>query len=316
MKILIGESNSGNRDSLAATFTHWGYKVETASSGKDALAALGGKDGPKLAVLSSTLLDPSGAQVCREIRKKEDEAYIYIFMLIPAGDASGVQPAVEAGADDCLMWPLAEAETKARLRAARRILGLRTQLEEAQAALNYQVSHDPLTGLMNRAAILDALSRELARVRREKSPVGVIKVGIDNFKDMNRQYGTAAGDAAIRGAARRLRAALRPYDSVGRFGTEGFLILVPGSDIRETLAQAERLRVAVASATVQVGEWGGHAKPEQSMLSTTISLGVASSSQTQEADRLVRAAESALERARAGGPNRVEIATPQELTAS
>lgn len=314
MKILVADGNPNSRESLATTLSHWGYSVESVASGEEALSLLRNKAGPQFAILSSGLAGPSATDVCREVRKQETEAYAYLFMLLPS--AAGIRAAIEAGADDYLMWPLVEDEARARLRAARRILGLRNQLEEAQAALHYQISHDPMTGLMNRAAILDALRRELARVRREKSPVGVIKVQIDNFKEMNREFGNAAGDSAIRTVARRLRVTLRPYDSVGRFGTEDFLILVPGSDIRETLAQAERLRVAVASDAVHVGEWGRHVSADQGKLTTTISLGVAASSQTQDAERLVRAAEAALARARAGGPNRVEMATPQELGAS
>ncbi len=313
MKILIADNDPGTRESLSNTLSHWGYKVQAAENGEEALTVLREKEGPKFAILSATLAGRSGHEVCRQIRKHEDEAYTYIFILIRSGSPDGVVKAIEAGADDYLLWPLVEDEARARLRAARRILGLRHELEEAQAALRYQVSHDPLTGLMNRAAILDALRRELARVRREKAPVGVIKVQIDNFKEMNRKFGSATGDAAIRSAARRLRATVRPYDSIGRFGTEDFLILVPGSDIRSTLAQAERLRVAVASDSVQVGEWGRHASKDQSALAATISLGVAASSQTQDAEKLVRAAEAALARARAAGPNRVEMATPQEL---
>jgi diguanylate cyclase (GGDEF)-like protein len=316
MKILIAESDPQTRETLSSTLVRWGYTVRTVANGDEVLSALREKDGPKFAIVSRTLGGGNGLEVCRKIRKDQPDDYIYLFILTGDDSASAVAEAAEAGADDWLRWPLVEDEARMRLRAARRILGLRYELEEARAALRYQVSHDPLTGVMNRAAILDALRRELARVRREKSPVGVIKVQIDNFREMNRKFGSAAGDAAIRSAARKLRAAVRPYDSIGRLGIENFLILVPGSDIRETLTQAERLRVAVASEPLQVAEWGRHASLDQSSLATTISLGVAASSQAQDPELLVNAAEAALARARAAGPNRVEMATPQELAGS
>lgn len=316
MKILIADADPQARETLSTTFSRWGYAVTAVASSENVLSTLHEKAGPKFAVLSRSLTGRTGVEVCREIRKGEAGDYIYLFILVPGNSSPLIREAIEAGADDWLTWPIDEDEARARLRTARRILGLRHELEEAQAALRYQASHDPLTGLMNRAAILDALRRELARVRREKSPVGVIKVQIDNFKEMNHKFGTAAGDAAIRSAARKLRSAVRPYDSIGRLGIENFLVLVPGSDIRETLTQAERLRVAVASEAVQVGDWGRHLTSEQGRMATTISLGVAASSQAQDPELLIRAAEAALGRARANGPNRVEMATPQELAGS
>jgi two-component system cell cycle response regulator len=315
MKILIADQDAPAGQSLESLLTQWGYQVVVAVEGREALKILHQADAPKLAILGGRLAGLDGFEVCREVRKLNDLDYTYLMVLLGSADGETARGAVEAGADDCLLRPLKEDELRVRLRAARRILGLRHQLSDAQAALNYQVSHDPLTGLMNRAAILDVLRRELARVRREKSPVGVIKVELDDFKMINQKHGSVAGDTALRATARKLRATIRPYDAIGRFGVEEFLIVSPGSDIREALAQAERLRVAVVSETVEIGEWGRHIPEGQGRLNVTVCLGVAASSHAPDAEPLVRAAEAALRRARAGGPNRVEIASPEELAA-
>ena len=316
MKILIADADATSRQSLESLLTQWGYQVMAATEGREALRQLVQPEAPKLAILSAHLTGLDGIEVCREVRKRDDLDYTYLMVLLGRGEDRTPRQAAEAGADDYLLSPIVEEELRVRLRAARRILGLRHQLQEAQAALGYQVSHDPLTGLMNRAATLDVLRRELARVRREKSPVGVIKVELDDFRTINQKYGSAVGDSVLRATARKLRAAVRPYDALGRFGVQEFLIVAPGSDVREALAQAERLRVAVVSEAVEIGEWGRHVPEGQGRLNLTVCLGVAASSQAPDPDSLIRAAEAALRRARAAGPNRVEIASPEELAAT
>jgi diguanylate cyclase (GGDEF)-like protein len=313
MKILLADADLSSRQPLETLLTQWGYQVVVSGEGQEALKLLTGADPPRLAILVNSLATADGAAVCREVRKRDDLDYTYLMLVLETGQGGLPRSAVEAGADDYLFSPVQEEELRVRLRAARRILGLRHQLHEAQEALAYQVSHDPLTGLMNRAAILDVLRRELARARRGKSPVGVIKAELDDFKDLNRKYGSAGGDSALRATARKLRAAVRPYDALGRFGTQEFLVVTPGSDIREALAQAERLRAAVLSEKVEISEWGRHVPEGEGQINVTVSMGVAASSRPQDAESLVRATEAALRRAKTAGPNRVELASPEEL---
>ena len=100
-------------------------------------------------------------------------------------------------------------------------------LEEARRELHTQATHDSLTGLFNRGAILEHLDRELSRAAREKTALGVIIADLDHFKRLNDTFGHLAGDEVIRETGRRLRQATRTYDLVGRYGGEEFLILLP-----------------------------------------------------------------------------------------
>jgi diguanylate cyclase (GGDEF)-like protein len=158
---------------------------------------------------------------------------------------------------------------------------------------------DSLTGVWNRAAVLEVLARELARARRERSDVGVLMLDVDHFKRINDTFGHPAGDAVLRDLSRRLARTLRRYDAIGRLGGEEFLIVLPGCDGARTRSAAERLRAAIA------GEPMG--SPECAV-SVTASFGGAACERGLALDvaALVRAADAALYRAKRSGRDRVE----------
>jgi diguanylate cyclase (GGDEF)-like protein len=158
---------------------------------------------------------------------------------------------------------------------------------------------DSLTHLWNRAAILDVLGRELARGRRTGEPVGVLMADVDHFKAVNDTHGHLAGDAALQEIARRLRASVRPYDAIGRYGGEEFLIVLSscGTDAASRIGEKIRSRVGLAPIELAAAR-----------MLVTMSLGVASSDATgMDPLALIAAADSALYRAKAGGRDRVEL---------
>jgi diguanylate cyclase (GGDEF)-like protein len=160
---------------------------------------------------------------------------------------------MEAGADDYITKPLRVPELRARLRAGRRIIDLQEELMLAREALRQQATHDGLTGLLNRSAILEVLHNELARAQRESQPLSVLMVDLDHFKQVNDEFGHLAGDAVLRESSSRMRTVVRRYDSVGRYGGEEFLVVLPGCDSVAAAAQAERLRLSLAAAPFVFG---------------------------------------------------------------
>ena len=172
--------------------------------------------------------------------------------------------------------------------------------------MHFRATHDPLTGLWNRAAILESLDRELPRAYREGRPLGILLADLDHFKKINDTYGHLAGDEVLREAARRMLSAVRSYDLVGRYGGEEFLLLLSGCDSANILDRAEHLRATIASQPVQA--------PEGS-LQVTVSVGAVSSSGIRDlgAECFLRAADQALYRAKSSGRNRVEIVSPEAL---
>ena len=137
---------------------------------------------------------------------------------------------MDAGADDYLTKPFNAQELRVRLRAGHRILNLQEELVRTREAMRQQATHDGLTGLLNRTTIMDKLDDELARSQRSGEPVSVLMVDIDKFKAINDTRGHLVGDAVLREASQRLKTAARRYDSVGRYGGEEFLIVLPGCD--------------------------------------------------------------------------------------
>jgi len=186
------------------------------------------------------------------------------------------------------------------LHAAKRILDLQEALIRAREELRIQATHDPLTGLWNHAEILGRLRVELDRAQRQGTSLGLVMADIDHFKLINDTHGHPAGDAVLCEVARRMLAAVRPYDSIGRYGGEEFMIVVPGCDAEGVRLQAERLRAAIRSETIGLAGGG---------VSTTVSLGAAatSSPRASEWESLRRSADAALYQAKRNGRDRVEV---------
>jgi diguanylate cyclase (GGDEF)-like protein len=178
-----------------------------------------------------------------------------------------------------------------------RLLVTHLRLLNAQHALRREASHDGLTAIWNRNAILDILRRELMRSNRNESSVGLILADADHFKAVNDLNGHAAGDRALRIIASQITNTIRPYDSAGRYGGEEFLIVAPGCSVIETWELAERIRKSICNRSDI---------PSAGPNKVTLSLGIVSSDANSDADSLLQAADTALYEAKRLGRNRVE----------
>jgi diguanylate cyclase (GGDEF)-like protein len=305
MKILIAEDDPDFRADFQATLVAWGHEVVSVADGLTAWQCLQAEDSPRLALLDWVMPGMDGIQVCRAVRRRGARAYVYILLVTGRAHRQDLLQGLEAGADDYLVKPVDIEELQARLSAALRILNVQQQLLAEQDALRLQATHDPLTGLWNRGVILEILERELARSRREGSALGVLMADLDHFKIINDTHGHPAGDQVLREAAERMLAAFRPYDTIGRYGGEEFLIVLPGCDIPGMVHLGERLRRSIADRPVALGTRA---------VAVTVSLGAAASdaAHSLDATQLLRTADTALYRAKQAGRNRVELGVAED----
>jgi two-component system, cell cycle response regulator len=300
MKILIAEDDHVSRRLLEAHLGKWGYQVVAARDGDEAWAILSAPDAPRLAILDWMMPGMDGTELCTRVRKEGQEPYTYLILLTALSGEENLCIGMDSGADDYLTKPFKVNELRVRLRAGRRIVDLQDELIATREALRIKAAHDPLTGLWNHEEIIDCLRRELARARRNGKLVSAIMVDIDHFKLVNDTFGHQAGDAVLRAVADKMHLRMRTYDSVGRYGGEEFLVVLPGCDGENAMALAERLRQSICAVPVATTEGA---------IAVTISLGVAdSSAEDTDAIALIRAADQALYRAKGNGRNRVELA--------
>ena len=175
--------------------------------------------------------------------------------------------------------------------------GLVERERESEKALARQALHDALTGLPNRALFVDRLQLTLAGLERRQTTVAVMFVDLDRFKLINDGMDHSAGDAVLVAVARALCDALRPDDTVARFGGDEFVVLTEVNDADEALALANRLRRAVATPVPMEGR----------DLVVTASVGVVVTRQWVDPASLLRDADAAMYRAKDAGRNRVEV---------
>jgi diguanylate cyclase (GGDEF)-like protein len=171
------------------------------------------------------------------------------------------------------------------------------RIRDSEAALGDLARRDRLTGLLNRRAFDEAIAEALARRRRLNENVAVLMLDIDHFKQINDRHGHAAGDEVLRAVATELVSSMREIDRVFRVGGEEFVVLLHDANQGAAEAAAERVRAAIAARPVTVD---GRDIP------VTVSVGVAVA--RVAADGLLRAADSALYRAKIDGRNRVAMA--------
>jgi len=303
LKVLIADDDPVSRRLLQVTLSNSGYETLLASDGAEALRILEREDSPRLVVLDWIMPTLDGVDVCRALRKCALERYSYIILLTVKGNQKDIIEGLDAGADDYVTKPFDLIELKARLRAGRRILELQEQLIASREQLRFDATHDAQTGLLNHEAILEALQKEVLRTRREGTPLGVIMLDIDHFKSVNDRYGHMAGDLVLREVSRRLQLSMRPYDSIGRYGGDEFVVVAPGCNLEKARLLAERLCVSIGS------------KPIQELavsIYVTVSLGVSTAVSAKSADQVMRATDEALYIAKTQGRNRVVVKAPSD----
>jgi diguanylate cyclase (GGDEF)-like protein/PAS domain S-box-containing protein len=265
-----------------------------ATMGERALAGADPADlGAEAVELMRTTLPAAGAEV-----------RVSGSVIASSGDLSRVGARVPVGHRGELFVTtereLSDDEISFMRAVANTLAGAMARLRETER-MREEALHDPLTGLANRTLLRDHLELALARSRRDGGATAVLFVDLDNFKRINDTYGHAAGDDALVEIGRRLRMAVRPGDTVARFGGDEFVVVCEHVDDSSALAVAQRVEAAIRK-PLAAGD-----TEHELLASVGIGLG------RGDADALIASADAAGYRAKAAGGGRVEL-SPDPLT--
>lgn len=299
MKILIAEDDLISSRILQNNLNNWGYEVVLAKSGENAWEAL--KDNQlRLAILDWMMPGMDGVEICKKVRRRKKFKYTYIILLSAKDRKQDIIAGLSSGADDYMTKPVNFLELRARLQTGKRIIELEDKLLQAQNQLKDLASRDSLTKLWNRAEIAKFLREEIERSERDKKPLGIVMLDLDYFKKINDFYGHDIGDKALLQVVSRVKRKVRKSDKVGRYGGDEIVIILPNCSTGEAQKIAERLRATVAARGV---------KTALDTIPVTVSVGCVSSDNAAEAtaEKLIRAADSALLKAKSLGRNCVVL---------
>ena len=299
MRILVADDDPVSLRIMERTLLKSGYEVMTVENGRHAVIELSKADGPRLALIDWMMPELDGPGVCREVRSRPHDAYVYMMLLTSRQLTEDVVKGLEAGADDYITKPFHPAELKARLHTGQRILELEDKLVVAREEMRFKATHDSLTSLWDRGSIFTLLESELSRSLREETPVSVMICDIDHFKQINDVHGHLVGDEVLLQLSTRLRELVRPYDGVGRYGGEEFLVVLGGCKAADLKKRAEELRVGISR--VPFLTKGGPIYATASIGAITIDRWIRSSS----IEPYLKEVDAALYRAKEAGRNQV-----------
>jgi diguanylate cyclase (GGDEF)-like protein len=300
MKIVIIDDSSINLMLIKAYLK----KLEkselfTFTNPRKALAWCSTND-PDMILVDYLMPDLDGLEFIRYIREKSALNEVPLVMITAYHEKKNVlYEALRRGANDFLTQPVDPIELEVRTRNMLKLRARALALAEANARLQELATLDALTNVYNRRHFLELAHKEFARARRYQTLLSVIMLDVDHFKRINDSHGHAGGDEVLKALAQICRREIREIDVFGRLGGEEFAICLPGTPLRDAQQVAERLRCAIATATVPV---------ESAQATFTVSLGVAEfRDEDKDFAALLRRADLALYEAKEMGRNRVAV---------
>jgi diguanylate cyclase (GGDEF)-like protein len=241
--------------------------------------------------------DLKQTQLISRLRAVKPENPVYVLL---TSARSAEEDIASMQADDVLTRPFKPQDLKNRVAMAERIISLASNLATARSELEEQAVFDPLTGFMNHPAFIRQSAGELERARRASMPLSLIALDIDNFKVINEKYSQKTGDEILKIVSNAIREKSRPYDCIGRWSGDEFVILVSGVIGADAEKIADRIIAGVRGTHIEI--------ENEAPLNVKISAGIASASRisaSAEMDPLIEKARFAVARAKEAGGNQV-----------
>jgi len=307
-KILVVEDSKVTVKVLTGYLAGMGVENPlVAETGTQALRTFR-REHPDIVLLDARLPDIDGFEVASKIRKAEQgEEWTAIIFLTAMNSDEDLARGIAAGGDDYLVKPVSEMVFHAKVRAMQRLVGMQRNLVEvihkldaANAELQRLSTTDALTGIANRRALDDFLSREWRRCQRMEKPLSLVMLDIDYFKLFNDKYGHQAGDDCLKQVAAQIaRAAPRASDLAARYGGEEFMLVLGETDLDGALWMAERVRQMIGDLKVV------HYATDSKFVAVSCGVVTVLPDDQHSIETLIESADAALYQAKRGGRDRV-----------
>jgi len=298
MKILVLSNDEMERSVIQQVVQHNGYEVLVAVNSNDAMQIL--QEGEvRFVIVDRSSTDAEDKQFIKRVRDAQPPYYIYILLI-----ASKVQDVdittPRGGADDYLHKPIVPLELKSRVHIGQRMLGLGENLINARGTLEKTAMFDPLTKTLNQTAFLTLSRGELERARRAQAPLSLIAIEIENFKEISEKHGEEIANDVLALIAQAIREKSRPYDGLGRFEDNIFLLPLPGVIGQDAEKIAARITKGIMNTNISL--------LDGTPLNLTLGTGVASSMRitvSMEMEMLIEKAREAVASSRQVGDNQI-----------
>ena len=226
MKILVINNDLAERSFIEQILQQDGHEVSIAENSDDAFLLL--QEGEvRFVIADRETVEKEGKRLVQRVREADPPYYIYILLLTPHIEEVDLA-ARNAGADDFLRKPFEPLELKSRIQVGGRILAMSQHLAVAKNTIERVAMFDTLTGALNQRAFIQYSHGELERARRAQDPLSLIALDVDHFQSINEKFGQNIGNDVLTVVAKGIQEKSRPYDGVGRYEADTFLIILPG----------------------------------------------------------------------------------------
>jgi diguanylate cyclase (GGDEF)-like protein len=297
MNILVLQNDPREAAIIQQTLSGISHTVSMLTSSAQAWQAIQA-GGVQILIADQDSTDIVQTQLIQRIRAaRTAEPYILLI------NSSELHADTALKGDDVLHRPYTMADIKNRIEIAERIISLTSKLTVANKQLENQAVFDPLTSFMNRAGFLRQAVGELERSRRASLPLSLIALDIDNFKLINDRFGEKLGDQVLEVVAKSIRDKSRPYDCIGRWTGDEFVLALPGVIGADAEKVAERIIAGVRGTRIEV--------PNEPPLNVKVSAGIATIMRilsTTEVEPIIQSARQSVALAKEAGGNQVFLA--------
>jgi len=298
MKILVLNNDVMERSVIQQVLQHNGHEVVHADNSDNAMQILQ-EGGIRFVIVERHTTDMDEKQFIKRLRSAKPPYHIYVLLISSKVQDKDITTP-RGGADDYLNKPIVPLELKSRVHIGIRMLGLGDNLVNAKGAAEKTAMFDTTTKMLNEAAFITLSRGELERARRSQSPLSLIALHIDNFNEIVDLHGEEIGNDVLTLLAQSIREKSRPYDGVGRYEGDTFLIPLPGVIGQDAEKIAERIIKGILNTNISL--------LDGTEVHIKLGTGIVSAqriSVAMEIEMLIEKAQEAVARSKEDGDNQV-----------